>query len=474
MINFDPRTIVNNNRILVHEDVLRLKEWWVNPHLSVLLIGENESAKVYARVKVRIWESLWVKVTVSRFNDKSTQSEIIDKILQQNNDQTVHWILIESPIPNHMSYDHLINKVDQLKDVDGLSIANLWKILSKDSDWILPATPLACISILEWLTDKFEWLKIVIVWHWKTVWGPLSNMLSNMWATGTSCNHHTRNLWAECKNADVIITATWVPGLIKDDFVKENTIVIDAWISVNEEWVVVWDVDYNNVSKVAQYVTPVPGWVWPITTSIIFNNLIKAIKLQKKKYDPFWISVNDFISLSKSSWMPGWWGIASMTAINAVSMISMVYSLTKWTKKDIYEPKIDIMLYELKQLYLEDIAWFSSYLKAIKLPKITQEEKIYRADALEQASIGSSLVPIKIARLCIEILNMAKSCYRIWNKDALSDVIVWVNLAIAAAKSALEPVEMNLSNITDENLKVNLMKEKGDILSKINHFSLQE
>lgn len=473
-IDFNAKTLSNQNKEQIRSEVLKLRDKWINPRLDVILAWDNESAKVYANVKKRIGDILWIEVVINSFEDDVEQKDILNLINNLNNGTKHHWIMIESPVSEHLNYDELVSSINPIKDIDGLSPRNLWNILMKKDDRILPATPLACINILEELVDSVEWLNIVVVWHGRTVWWPLTSLLSNKWATVKSCNHFTKDLIKECQDADVIITATWVPGLINKGMVNENTIVIDAWISVNSEGWVIWDVDYKEVSEVAKYVTPVPGWVWTVTTSIIFKNLIQWIQLQKEKTDPFKVSLEDFIWLSKGASMPWGGGISCISAINGISMISMVYNLTKNLDIDEEIKEIDDIIFQLKYLYIQDIAVFQKYLDALKMHKDTEEEKNQRSLLIQESLIQSCETPLKIAEYCLKILHIAEKCYKVWNPNVLTDVLVWVNLAKASAKSALEPIEMNLKTIKDEDYNESCLKRKELLLKEIDDFTLNE
>ncbi len=466
---FKPTNLAKANKEKVAADVIALKEEWIHPHLNVILAWSDESSRVYANTKKKVWELLGIEVTLDIFPDDVTEEELEEIIVARNNNPTVHGIILESPLPEWMNYDRLLSKVWAEKDVDGLGEHNLWKILTGRDDGILPATPQACVDILNELTETIRWLKIAIVWHWKTVWWPLSSMLSNMWATVTVCNSKTRNLQAECVQCDVIITAVWRAWLIKKEMVNENTIIIDAWMNVNSEWKLSWDTDYDEVSEVAGYVTPVPWGVGPVTTSLIFKNLIRWITLQKEKNDPFDIQVNDLISLSKWAGMPWGWSISAMSAIHGVSMISMVFSLTKWLEHS-YDNAINWMIDRLKDLYVLDSTCFNEYLTALRLPRGTEERTV----AIQEALKKCCEVPLQIAEVCLEVLELASECYKVWNKNVLSDAVVWVNLAIAAANSALEPLEMNLSWIKDSEY-VNWARERRLIINnKLSNFNLKD
>ena len=471
-ISFNPRDLSNKNKEDIKSNVLMLNSEGINPTMDVILVWDNDSARVYAETKKRIWEILWINVIINSFPANSSELDIIDLIKNINFDVNRHWVMIESPVPEWIDYDKLLSNVSPLKDIDWLHPNNLWNILINNNSWLLPATPLACIDILDELVDKIEWLKITVVWHWRTVWWPLSTLLSNMWATVNTCTHHTKDLKAECLLADVIITATWVKNLIKEDMVTENTIVIDAWISLNSEWKVIWDTDYVSVSNIAKYVSPVPWGVWVVTTSLIFKNLLKWIELQKEGNDLFDVSLNDFIDLSKWPWMPWWWWLSAITAINAISMISMVYSLTKGIDKVVYEFKINTIINKLKSLYNQDIISFNKYLNAIKLSKWSDEEKEYRSSIIQESLIECSNIPLEIAELCLDILEISEDCYRVWNKNVITDVLVWINLAIASWKSALEPIEMNLQSIKNQEYINDILIKKAEILKKFSEFSL--
>jgi methylenetetrahydrofolate dehydrogenase (NADP+)/methenyltetrahydrofolate cyclohydrolase len=253
--------------------------------LNTILIWNDGSAESYANMKKKVWKWLWIEVELKHFWDRVDKHEIVDHILELNEDKNCHGIMIESPILPRFQYGELIQLVNPKKDIDWLHPMNLWSMLERTGDVILPATPLACIAILEKLVFTIKWLRVTLVWHGRTVGAPLSDMLNNLWATVVSCNHHTPRelLIKECLASNVIITATWVKKIITADMVHKNTIVIDAWIiptNDTKSWIT-WDTDYDEVSKIAKYVTPVPGWVWVVTTSIIFQNLIGWIIKQR-------------------------------------------------------------------------------------------------------------------------------------------------------------------------------------------------
>ena len=281
------KKLSNGIRGGVLSDVIRLKNEWITPKLSVILIWENPSARLYASMKQRIGEQLGVQVEINSFPAQISQNVLEQHIDYISADPSIHGLLLESPFPDWLDYDSALEYIDPRKDVDGLHPINRWKLLSWNlSDAIIPATPQACIEIIQTQVKTLVGQNIVLIWHWRTVWQPLESLLKNNNATVTVADIHTKNIPDLCRKADIIVSATWQSGIIKPNMVHWKSIVIDAWISVDNTWKTRGDVDYPNVVKVARFVTPVPWWVGLITTSIIFRNLIRAILLQTK----WWVS----------------------------------------------------------------------------------------------------------------------------------------------------------------------------------------
>lgn len=452
----------------IKTDVNILKKKGIQPTLSIILIWNDKWAEIYSNTKKKLANTLWVTTEITKFWDNVTQEDVNNTIEEINIDKTKHWIIIESPVPEQIDYDQTIWLINPLKDVDWLHPNNLWKILSKDINWVLPATPQSCLKILEYIWESIKGKNIAIIWRWRTVWLPLSTILTNMWATITSCNSHTKEIKKICQKADIIITATWQKNLITKDMINEKSIIIDAWINVDNEWIISWDVNFENTSKIAKYITPVPWGVWPTTTTTIFSNLIKLIKEQQNnKTNDFDLSLNSFIKLSKWPKMPWWWWISCISAIHWASMISMVASLTKDIDQNKYINNVNKLIEQLKELYEEDINNFELYLKTLKNKANNKEEKTKRKEKLEFLSKELCYIPIKIAKLWIEIIKIGKELEYIWNINVLSDIKVWINIATASIKSALEPIDINTKFIKDEKNKIKILNETKTILEKI-------
>lgn len=313
----------------IGDEVEALKNQGIFPKLSVILVWWDESAIIYAQAKKKVADQLWIQVDIDLFPEDVPQDTLEKHILSKSIDDKVHGILLESPFPKGLDYNAALNKVHPTKDIDGLHEVNQGKLQNGDhQNVLLPATPLACMILIESLVGNVVGKNIVVVWRGRTVGKPLANMLIQKWATVTVANSHTENFAWLCKSADIIVSATGQQGIITADMVHAESIVIDAWISTNEEWKIIWDVDYESVSKIATFTTPVPGWVGMITTGMVFQNLIKAAYLQKK-IDHFDLPLNQFIELASWSNMPGGGGISAVVGILGAAMTSMLHHSQK-------------------------------------------------------------------------------------------------------------------------------------------------
>lgn len=458
MINI--KDISSSLRTQIASEVSNLKENNVTPRVDVVLVGTDESSKIYAQTKKRVAEELWITLNIHDFPENSTQTEINNFVEKLSLDRKINGILIESPLPEWLSYNEAIGKILSSKDIDWLHIENQWKLLSWELDSaIIPATPLACLEIIKNLVEDISWKNILIIWRWKTVWKPLANLLIWEWATVTVANSKTKNLKELALRSDIIVTATGKIWILTADMVTSESIIVDAWISVDENWKIYWDVDYENVSKLAKYVTPVPGWVWLITTSMIFKNLLKAIELQHFQ-DDLDLSVNQFIKLSSWPNMPWGGGVASIVWALWASMSSMVASLTKDDDLDItVKQKLIEYVNSLKNFYEADISAFNWYLEAARLPKETEEQKKFRQEKIQESLTNSSNIPFEFIKAILDWIPLIKKCVENWNQNVVSDAFVSIHLLKAAWLSSLEWVKSNINFIKDEKIKKDICEK---------------
>jgi methylenetetrahydrofolate dehydrogenase (NADP+)/methenyltetrahydrofolate cyclohydrolase len=438
--------------------------------LEIIIIWNDKIAISYANIKKKIAKKLWVIVNITLFDQKTELKEIKLFINKLNIDRKVSWIILESPVLWWNNFDELMSFILPQKDVEWLHPNNLGQIWLWNHNSILPSTPYACLQILDWLFDSLDWKIICIVWHWKTVGRPLSTILTDKWATTIICNSSTKDLKSFTIKSDIIISAVWKINLITEEMVSKNSIIIDAWINIDSKWNMVWDTDYNKLLKKVKYISPVPWWVWAITSSLIFINLMNIYIKNQENNIWFNISMNDFISNAKWSWMPWWWAMAAITAINAISMISMVYSLTKWINLDKKDKFINNTINKLKILYNKDNEAFFTYIELLKTKNTTEKQKIITNNLIQKQLIDSCDIPFQICEISLEILKESKECLVIWNKNVLTDAKVAEYNAKAAILSALEPIEINLKNITNNSIIKKYKEQKQFYLQELKKY----
>ena len=252
------------------------------PCLVTIQIGDDPSSKIYRDVKERACNRLGIKSIQVDLPSQVREKIVIKKILDLNNDETVHGILIHHPLPPHLNHQNIIQTINPLKDVDGLHPFNLGGILL-NNEYLTPCTPAAVIKILEYEKISLRGQDVSIVNHSPIVGKPLSIMLLNRDATVTICHVYTQELKKHTRKADILITGTGVPGLITDEYIKNGSIVIDIGISRQRDGKICGDVNYSSMQKKAKAVTPVPGGVGPVTVAQLMENCVKTYKILKQK-----------------------------------------------------------------------------------------------------------------------------------------------------------------------------------------------
>jgi len=244
------------------------------PGLAVILVGDDPASELYTAKKVEACKKVGIASVRHELSQEATEREIISLIINLNHDDSVHGILIQLPLPEKIDQTNVLAAVAPGKDVDGFTPENIGRMIS-GSPVFMPCTPMAVMKIIESTGIKLEGKNVVVVGHSLIVGKPLSFMLLNAGATVTVCHHMTRDLASHTKNADILVSATGQPHLIKADMVKKDAIVIDVGIS-KLRGKIVGDVDYQKVSKITDNITPVPGGVGPVTIACLLENTVKA------------------------------------------------------------------------------------------------------------------------------------------------------------------------------------------------------
>jgi methylenetetrahydrofolate dehydrogenase (NADP+)/methenyltetrahydrofolate cyclohydrolase len=256
-----------------------LKKLKVKPKLVIIQIGNDERSAVYVRQKKIFGEKLGFEVEYIQLDKNIEQKDIISKIEILNNDKFVNGIIVQLPIPRKLNQSEIMEKINPLKDVDGMNYKNLGSILGGDMTHIIPATTRGILSLLDFYKIKIEGKKVLILGRSLLVGRPTALAFLNRDATVTICHSKTKNIKDEIKRADIIISAIGIPNFIKKTFVRKGQIVIDVGISkIGDK--IVGDADFKQISKIVSFITPVPGGIGPMTVVSLFENLLLVYKKQ--------------------------------------------------------------------------------------------------------------------------------------------------------------------------------------------------
>ncbi|MBP7710464.1 MAG: bifunctional methylenetetrahydrofolate dehydrogenase/methenyltetrahydrofolate cyclohydrolase [Rickettsiales bacterium] len=259
------------------------KKFGVTPTLAVILVGNDPASEVYVGNKEKAAHLVGMNSIQFKLAADISESELISKIKDLNEDKKIHGILVQLPVPKHINPRNVIHAIDHRKDVDGFNVINVGKLSVGDVEGedkaSIPCTPLGCVHLLKAAKGQdLAGLKTLVIGSSNIVGRPLARLLMLESCTVTIANRSTKNLKAECLQADVIISAAGVPNLITADMVKEGAIIIDVGINrvagENGKTKLVGDVDFEGVKNVASAITPVPGGVGPMTISYLLKNTL--------------------------------------------------------------------------------------------------------------------------------------------------------------------------------------------------------
>jgi len=270
--------IANQIRDELISEVQKLKAAGHHPKLAVLLVGEDPGSVWYAESKVKVGDKIGVTVELSRMPKETDEKTILAHVARLNADPSVHGILVELPLPKHLDKARVMNAIDPSKDVDGVTAVNRGYVLGGQEDLALvPATPLSCIELIERSGVSLRGKRVTLVGRGDTVGRPLALLLVKRDATVTVCHTKTVDLASECRRAEILVAAAGSAKLIKKGMVASGAVVIDAGVNETPDGFV-GDVDFEAVKDDVKAITPVPGGVGSLTTTIIMANTIKALK----------------------------------------------------------------------------------------------------------------------------------------------------------------------------------------------------
>ena len=257
-------------------EIEKLKERGVMPRLDIIRVGDRPEDLAYENGARKRFEKLGIELEVTELPCDVTEEEFEKTLQGMNEDPLVHGILVFRPLPETLDVDRIARLTAPEKDVDCFDPVNIAKVLNGDNDGFAPCTAEAAIEIGERGGIDFDGKNVTIIGRSMVVGRPLAMMLLKKNATVTVCHLHTKDLKESCRNADVIISAAGHAGLVTEDMVKDGASIIDIGINVTEDGKLVGDVDFDAVSEKAARITPVPGGVGGVTTSILARHVVIA------------------------------------------------------------------------------------------------------------------------------------------------------------------------------------------------------
>ena len=281
MMWIDGKKIAAELREELKKEVSELKVKYNKiPGLTVILIGDMAPSQIYVRNKEKSANEVGLKSEVIKYPEEVEEKNVLDKIEELNKDDTVSGILVQLPLPKHIDKQKVIETITPSKDVDGFHPMNVGN-LSSGYESSVPCTPLGCYLMIKKIEPNLSGKKAVMIGRSNLNGKPMAQLLLKENCTVTITHSKTKDLKAECLEADIIVAAVGIPELVKADWIKKDAVVIDVGINKTDKGIV-GDVAFEEVSKVARALTPVPGGVGPMTIACLLKNTIECFKRSHK------------------------------------------------------------------------------------------------------------------------------------------------------------------------------------------------
>ena len=277
----DGKLLASHVRAEWKQRAARLTEQGVRPGLAVIMVGDNPASEIYVRNKVKACSEIGIHSEVHHFSGNTHQDEVLDCIRVLNQNQHVHGILVQLPLPLHYVNNQVITSIAIQKDVDGFHLHNVGALVTGNTNFA-PCTPFGVTMMLEQHQIAVEGRHAVVIGRSNIVGKPMAMMLLERGATVTICSSKTRDLPYFTRSADILVVATGQPQMVTAEMVKPGAAVIDVGINRLPDGRLCGDVDFDSVKNVAGYITPVPGGVGPMTiTMLLCNTILAAERYQK-------------------------------------------------------------------------------------------------------------------------------------------------------------------------------------------------
>jgi methylenetetrahydrofolate dehydrogenase (NADP+)/methenyltetrahydrofolate cyclohydrolase len=282
----DGRNLAKLQRQQLMEQVeISVRQYGTIPSLHVILVGDHAASQIYVRNKQKACQVVGIESVLHQLSSTVTQSQVVALIEELNQNSCVNGILLQLPLPSNLNSQEILERINPLKDVDGLHPYNLGRLLM-NMPLLAPCTPQGCLQLIKTVYNNIDGKNIVVVGRSILVGRTLAALLTNKNATVTLAHSKTINLKEVCQSAEILIAAVGSPEFITGDYIKPGAVVIDVGINridTDDGTVLKGDVHAPSVQEVAGYLTPVPGGVGPMTISNLLLNTIKAVELQKNR-----------------------------------------------------------------------------------------------------------------------------------------------------------------------------------------------
>ncbi|MDW0117312.1 bifunctional methylenetetrahydrofolate dehydrogenase/methenyltetrahydrofolate cyclohydrolase FolD [Sporosarcina thermotolerans] len=266
----------------IKQGVSNLKSSGTTPGLAVILVGENPASKTYVRNKEKSSAEVGIRSEVINLPATVSEKELLDQVEKLNQDDSIHGILVQLPLPEHINEDLVIQKIDPNKDVDGFHPQNVGKMMIGQVAY-LPCTPHGIMEMLERTGVEIAGKHVVVIGRSNIVGKPMGQLLLQKDATVTYCHSKTKDLASYTKQADILIVAIGRAKFVTDEHIKEGSVVIDVGMNRDENGKLCGDVDFEKAKEVASAITPVPGGVGPMTITMLLKNTLQSAEIASEK-----------------------------------------------------------------------------------------------------------------------------------------------------------------------------------------------
>lgn len=271
--------VVNQLMEELQQSVMELEKRGIHPCAKIVRVGENPSCIAYGKGAAKKLEAVGIEVVYENFPEDITQEVFLKEFQRINMEPQTHGILLLRPLPPQLDEKEISMVIDPRKDVDAISPMNMYKVMVGDETAFPPCTPEAVMRIIDYIGIDLTGKKVAIVGASMVVGRPLFLLMLNRNATCVQCHIYTKDLVAECKHAEIIVVAAGKQGLIRLEHVAPGATVIDVGINVGKDGKMRGDVDFDAVAPITSYITPVPGGVGAVTSTILAAHVVKAAKL---------------------------------------------------------------------------------------------------------------------------------------------------------------------------------------------------